>query len=407
MAILARAVVPFPSESQRADMIVDPRTGQPVDLSQGIFIPGFDIDEHTFMGRVTGQQFNKLVLNPQMPERQPKILELSEEYAEVDKVHRAVQRLFEGQKKKNVEPYAQYICAVTKAERNGITPPPILFTTQQLDVVGGYLIVPWGTPLVAIDGETQTAARHLAARLEKSTLGVNIGIVLCHGRSIEWARQCFHDLNTLGIKPNAAIAISMDAYDPATNLARRVEQAVPFLRGKINQTRRQLRKNDKEVLTLPQLRTAVVTFAVGIAGVQFGSKPVDRELDVDRLEPLAVRWFQLVGKVMGKAIEQRSKTVAAAPSILAAVGAMGNAALASAEAFSAYGGARTPEDVLEHQAQKLAGVRWERGDHWLGICGKTTRSGGFSIAGSKEAGYASYEALNDTASKAYRKVRRH
>ena len=34
--------------------------------------------------------------------------------------------------------------------------------------------------------------------------------MIAHGLDSRWARQSFHDINVLGRRPNAAIAISMD-----------------------------------------------------------------------------------------------------------------------------------------------------------------------------------------------------
>jgi len=66
---------------------------------------------------------------------------------------------------------------------------------------------------VAIDGETQLAARHEARNLNEETMQEFVPIYVCHGRDKQWARQSFHDLNALGVKPNAALSIGMDARE--------------------------------------------------------------------------------------------------------------------------------------------------------------------------------------------------
>ena len=126
---------------------------------------------------------------------------------------------------------------------------------------------PLGSGPVAIDGETQLAARHEAANLEPATKQDFVPVYICHGRDAHWARQAFHDLNTLGVKPNAALSIGMDARDPITKICREVERRVPFFSDRVNKARRQLRGSDLETVTITTLRGACVTLAKGINGV--------------------------------------------------------------------------------------------------------------------------------------------
>ena len=128
--------------------------------------------------------------------------------------------------------------------------------------------------LVAIDGETQLAARFEAANINPETKDEFVPVIICHGRTIEWARQVFHDSNLLAVRPNAAVGIGMDQRDPLTHVARLVERQVPFFHDRVNTTRRQLRRNDKEIETITALRGACITFAEGITGVKYGAKPV-------------------------------------------------------------------------------------------------------------------------------------
>ena len=50
-----------------------------------------------------------------------------------------------------------------------------------------------------------------------------VAVYICHSKDRLWARQSFHDLNALGVKPNSALSIAMDARDPLTGLTRDVE----------------------------------------------------------------------------------------------------------------------------------------------------------------------------------------
>jgi hypothetical protein len=97
---------------------------------------------------------------------------------------------------------------------------------------------------------------------------VNVSVRLHHGRSVEWARQAFHDFNALAVKPNTALAISMDQRNPLTMLALKIEAEVPQLKGRVHHSARQLGASDKQIVTISTLRTAAVTFIAGNPGIQ-------------------------------------------------------------------------------------------------------------------------------------------
>jgi len=70
----------------------------------------------------------------------------------------------------------------------------------------------------------------------------------------------------------------------------------------------------------------------------------------------------------------------------------------------------TPEgqrsDEIKRLLDTLASVKWERGEHWFNVIGKASKTGGLSIAGSKEIAYATYAALSDSSSPLYAQIRR-
>jgi DNA sulfur modification protein DndB len=263
----------------------------------------------------------------------------------------------------------------------------------------GFLQVPYGRRLIAIDGETQLAARYEAAQRVPNTQSEIVPVVIAMAKGRAWARQAFHDLNVLGIRPNAALSIGMDARDPLTQVARDVEQQVPFFRDRVNTSRRQLGANDKEVVTITALRGACVTLAEGIGGVRHGTKPVPAtDTVVATARQAAAEWFTAVTQAIGPAMEDRGGKLASAPSVLAAIGAMGH------ELFN-IDDPLVRMERFKVQVAKLRTVDWRRGKHWEGIAGKFTPKGVFSVGGSKETSYAVYEALNDENSVAYSRVR--
>lgn len=371
--------------------------------TDGHIIAGVLLDEHRFLARVKLPQLLQIAPDPRDTEDKRKLASVKE-LQDLREIRDDVQRLFEGAKAKNVVPYSEYIMDVQQGE-DGITPPIILYCEAELvsavdEKYGfGLILVPWERKLVAIDGETQLAARYEAANRDPATKDSHVAVYICHGYSKNWARQAFHDLNVLGVRPNAAVSIGMDARDPLTAIARKVEKNVPFFTDRVNKVRRQLRGADTDVVTIGALRGACITVAEGIGGVRYGSRPVI--LSEGRQEPVletAVEWFQAVTEAIGPALEDRESKLASAPSVLAAIGAVGHELLNinDAELRAAKKAALI---------QKLLQVDWHRGKHWEGIAGKFTPKGTFSIGGSKETAYAIFEALSDEAADAYQRIR--
>jgi DNA sulfur modification protein DndB len=370
--------------------------------TEGHMLAGVLISGHLFLARVRATQLFQIAPDPRDAEDRKKV-EASKELRDLREIREDVQRLFAGQKAKNVPDYADYMVAVLRGQ-DGMTPPIILYSEDGLEVEvdeygKGFLQVPFDRRLVAIDGETQLAARFEAINIDPEIKREVVPVYICHGRDKGFARQCFHDLNVLGVRPNAALSIGMDARDPLTRIAREVERRVPFFRGRVNKVRRQLRTADTDVVTITALRGACTTLAEGIAGVKYGTRPVHiPDALVDRILEAAAEWLTAVTDSIGPAMEDREHKLASAPSVLAAIGAMGHELLNLEDSS-----ARVRRcDIL---VSKLRTVDWRRGKHWEGIAGKFTPKGAFSVGGSKETAYAVYDALHDETSAGYAQVR--
>lgn len=370
--------------------------------TNGHIIAGTKIDDRRFVGRVKAAQLFQIAPNPLDTENKKKV-DASKTLQDLYDVREDVQRLFDGQKKRNVQPYAEYMVGLASGE-DGITPPITLYTEVKLEMDERedgtcFIQIPWGEQLIAIDGETQLAARHLAAELSPDTKQEFVAIYVCHGRDKLWARQAFHDLNTLGVRPNAALSIGMDARDPLTRVCREVERKVAFFRDRVNKNRRQLRSTDVDVVTITALRGACVTLAKGINGIQFGARPVPVEDEtLPKIEAAAIEWFGALADQIGPAMEDRENKIASAPSVLAALGALGHKLVEIDDAGERHTEAR-------RLVSSLADVNWERGRRWEGIAGKFTPKGAFSIGGAKETAYAVYSALSDPADLGFKTVR--
>jgi DNA sulfur modification protein DndB len=321
-----------------------------------------------------------------------------------DALRHQFQREFDGAKKKNVGSYAAYIVDVAHG-KPGQIPPITLYTPDELPVEehddgSAILQIPWDVQLTALDGETQLAARYDAQIQDPETRHQMVAVDICWHESPQWARQVFHDLNALGVKPTVALSLSMDERDAVTAVCREVEARVPFFTGRVNSQRRQLSRRDKEVVTITGLRGACATLAKGITGVAFGTKTVpltdEQTVEVTRA---AVDWFAAVAGAIGEELNDRTGTIAASNGALAAIGAVGHKTLHVKDA-------RERKDLATALARDvLRGVNWTRGPVWDGIAGRMTTRGKFSIAGTKEAAYGIFAALTEEGSDAYVKVR--
>lgn len=370
--------------------------------TDGHIIAGTVIDSKRFVGRMRAAQLFQLAPDPRDAENAKK-RDDSRELTDLATVRSEVQRYFDGAKKANVKPYAAYIVGLTDGDP-GITPPITLYTERALWIEErtdgtAMLQVPWDVKLVAIDGETQLAARYEAQNVNPDTAQDFVPVYICFGRPTGWARQAFHDLNTLAVRPNAAISMSMDSRDPVTSIVSAIEAEVPFFKGRVNRHRRQLRDSDTDVVTITGLRGAIATLAKGIGGIRYGSRPVPLGAeDFDRVKDSAIDWFRAVADAIGPQLENRKANLASTNAILACIGAAGHALL------------EAPPDVRSTEALRLAlklrDIHWERDKRWDGIAGKMTPKGTLTVAGTKEAAYAVFAAMSDPKSPGFGVVRR-
>lgn len=354
-------------------------------------IPCVQIDPHRFVGRMRVGMLIRLTSDPRQTEL-VKERAVSSRLSEAYSIRKQVQRDFSGSKGKNVPSFVQYLRDV-HGGMDGLAPAIKLFcigTVQIEDRPDGTAIahLPLGREIVAYDGETQLAAWHaLMAGPHDDTLpDVLVPVDISHGRTLEWARQVWHDVNLFGSRPNASLAISMDVRDPINKLADAIEHEIPFFDGQINKLRRSVRGGEG-YLTLTTLRSGCLTFLKGISGLSYGAKPIPgltTEQVAEIREP-ALDFFTGLAAGFGDQLSDPDSMMPA-PSVFPAVCALGHSLLALPEAEQ--------EDAIVTIMDGLRNVNWSRGTHWEGIAGKVS-DGRLSIGGAKEYGYNSFKALSD------------
>ena len=332
----------------------------------------------------------------------------------VAEMRRRVQRLIERAKKTNVPDYASYIREKARSG-DGFTPQIVLWSPTVLHTVIdestglGAIVIPDEMRLIAIDGDTQTAARHLARReFADMPDSERIKVVILHGISIQAAQQVFHDANAKGVKVSTSLAIGFDNRDPVTRLVKLIEAQTPELAGRVNYQKRQLGKNDPEILTASALRTAVVCFIEGISGVVNQTNDVVMPAEAGALiEHAGLKWFQLIVKTLNGALDKRAATFATAPAVWAALGAYGNKVLhdLAGNNFEKPVDPTVLDAVFHRSIELIRVVNWDRGEHWLGSGAKPGKKG-VTLGGPKEAGHLVYRALTAPEEPAYLSLRK-
>ncbi len=320
-----------------------------------------------------------------------------------------VQRMIKSTNKgKNVPDYASYIATGIKGEYgNGWSTPPVTLWIPADDNGGSILVgdheliegsgirnitILSGTPVVAIDGETQVTALHeLYDDPESYGLtytqlrGVRVPFELYWDLPVEDARQVFYDRNVKGVPVAKNLAMSMDQRDLGTQLAHRIAEGLTVEHqgarvqfSKLVQARkRQLAKSDPEVITLSGLRALVVTMLLGRIGIQMTSASVDESdlpdgVTADEAKDAVV---ELVSSVIRDQFDNfAARNAISTPAVLAGLGVAGHQAMPWAE-----GDTISPDQFRE----LLADIRWERkASYWDGIAGKATGGDeGISFAG--------------------------
>lgn len=370
--------------------------------SRGTVLYGTFINENVLQLGLDGYDLEGLMPDPNVIEDK-KYLAYHPPMEELARVREQVQRLFAKSKKDNAHAYSTYVEEIDTGKRMGFAPAPILWTQDPLEVIRLGLsnlcvvVIPRGRQLLAIDGETQIAGRFKAWKRNAHLKEIVVPTLVAHGRTEDWARQTFHDVNVFGIKPNAALAIGMDLYDPATRVARKLADESPFLINRVNMTARQLGKRQRdqgEIVTIASLRGSVVTLSKGMSGIAIGTKPLPlEEAEIEELERQAAAWWNALAKHLGTQLLDE-KMITSSPACLAALGAVGHLAFSRGE---------DPQGVVAKLARD---VEWTKGDRWAGVAGKFTPKGAFSLGGAKENAYAVYAALTDTSAASYVQVRR-
>jgi hypothetical protein len=365
-------------------------------------ISGQRVDDTRFVTTMKFAKLENLVKNP-LTAINPKLRENESGLEEYYELHEKIQRAFDPGKKKNVEDYADYIISLSKGEF-GDTPTIDLFTPRSLPVKRGGPkekdILAWPNDIYCVpyDGETQLAARFLAASKDRTTRDQPVIVTVTHGKPVKHAMQCFGDRNAKQRRANASITMKMNTRDPFVNVVREIESNIPGFEKAVEWESRQVKGG--KIATASSIRTAVACFAAGISGVQSKSETLPPGLGEEEFERRALLWFGKILPGLMEGMRNREKYVTGSPAIWAGLGAMGHGLV---DAGLQQGHIDT---VAAGIASKLSNIRCNKSDAWVGIAIKATPKGAYSFAGgAKDSGSVAFRALSDETDPNYRKIR--
>lgn len=241
-------------------------TATQLDPSAGFYLKGVGVDDQTFLASVQFRQLRAVTRDPMTLQATGARRDDDPDLADEREVHDLVQRAVTGSKKSNVARYAAYIVGILHDKVPGVLPPVHLWTKSALDTFtadsGTFVLVPLGDTMLAIDGETQLTAHWRIARgdvdgADKATRDAHaqmpLSVVIHHGVGTIVARQYFHDLNILAVRPNTGVGLAMDTNDPIMQVVGDVE-ATAALENKVDRQARQLGKRSDKIVTLSALR---------------------------------------------------------------------------------------------------------------------------------------------------------
>ncbi|MFF3891135.1 DNA sulfur modification protein DndB [Streptomyces sp. NPDC001914] len=405
------------------------RLTMPTGVIEGTQLAVMPFREDAVVGTMSVPTLVQLVPSPRAEEDPRKLKAASGLVRRHAELRATVQRtLKSSQKGRNVAPYAEYIAAGLKGELGAAwsTPPVTLWHAGPLAAISDELVpgsgvrtltVTPGTMVVAIDGETQTAAWHELYD-DPETYGltypelarVRVPFELYVDIAPADARQIFYDRNVQGVTVAKNLAMSMDQRDFGTRLAHvvadsvKVEvdgQWVPF-GGLVNSSKRQVAASDREVVTLSALRALVVTAIYGKGGLARTAESVhEDELPVGtRAEEVEAVVVPLLARLISERFPAfAARSALTAPAVLAGVGTAAHHTTPWSEAASRIGA-----DELD---RLLDGIRWEReAAYWDGVAAKAGTSGRLNFSGGvKDSGGRVADAVLYPATEAGRKIR--
>lgn len=179
-----------------------------------------------------------------------------------------VQRRFDKARRHRAESYAGYINGLFGGKLKGAVPPITLFSPSPGSYVEekGALQLPHKSPIVVIDGETQTEARFNLREDVPETGSVPVMFVLYHGISEDHAGTIMHDFNHYAHPVAETKIASLNANGALTKVA---FMAIEEAKVHASEVAR-FKPNKEQFLTMPALIAGAAGAVTGTAIIKRG-----------------------------------------------------------------------------------------------------------------------------------------
>lgn len=351
-------------------------------------IPALVVDDHTYLARPTLGQLREIIPDPMSTEN-PTLRQLDPMIAASWRL-REDQRLFVGQKKRNLNAYREHLYGAQQPS-GGV--PPIMayvdcavsFEPATADSHVGHAIVPYRAAAFALDGETQLQARLQAAKQNEAIWDHIIPIVLIHSRSRDWRMQTISDIQSKGTRASRSFTAARDRASATAQVATYLQDKLGS-RLRIDRDRRYARPGT--LMTSAALALYINAFLIGTSA--FNRKdPVTRLSSADLLqsrERLA-QWTQSILNLFEQQLYDRRHYVIGYQAVLGSLGAAAHSP--EAESYERWNYRTTK---LLH---RLRYVDFRKGDHWLGILCEPGTNSGYTVLGIRAAGHRVHNALTN------------
>lgn len=178
------------------------------------------VTEHLYIGSASLNQMETAGLaDPAKVEKATKVdIKHDLKLKEAQDLRGSIQRNFDGPRRRRASDYAVYMSRLRTGEILGGTPPVIVFCPNAVgyDDEKSVISIPYGTSLIALDGETQTHARYLL-RDQIPESGSDVFPVMFYvGIPVQGAKQILHDINSFCTPIDKSKVLSLDGNGALT-----------------------------------------------------------------------------------------------------------------------------------------------------------------------------------------------
>lgn len=210
-------------------------------MAQGNPLKGFPVSATKFQGVTTLNQLESFGLARPSSLEHAKARDMKRDHklATAVSIREEIQRRFDRARINRARVFARYIENVDMRGQPGGCPAITLWIEHGMDSEQCYeLLVPYGSNIVVIDGETQTEARFMLrddTDFDFPDSGdVPIAITVYHDVSEEFARQILHDHNSYGLRIGEKKLAAQNHEGPLTKAAIDIFAAADIPLEKVN-----------------------------------------------------------------------------------------------------------------------------------------------------------------------------